>query len=80
MELQEAKADFVNRFLDIHTDNCIPPSQFLLWEFLTKHPETFANETLDGIGSWPIFSAELPTNHNDLCRIGSTDVDFSVPF
>ena len=84
MDLQEAKTDFVNRFLDFHTNNCILPPQFLSWEFLTKHPETFANERLDGI-DWDmvpsLFSAgELPMIHDDQHRIGSADVDFTVPF
>ena len=49
MEVQEARSDFVNRLLDFHTDNRIPPSQYLSWEFLMKHPEMFANEKLDGV-------------------------------
>ena len=73
MELQEAKADFVNRFLNVHTDNCIPPSQFLLWEFLTKHPETFANERLDGI-DWDM----VPGLFSQLSSLRTTMIDVGL--
>ena len=73
MDLQEAKADFVIRILNFHTDNHMPPSQFLSWEFLTKQPETFANERLDGI-NWDM----VPGLFSRVSSVQTTMIDVGL--